>query len=150
MAGLIAQFNTPEVALSAATAKTVIQVIAASNHRGKILGFAVSFDGITPTAEPVVVELLRQTTAGTVTSLTGVLVAPSGADETIQTTGGYNATAEPTAGDVLRRIEVHPQSGYEVLFPFGQEPTIPGGGRVGIRCTAPAAVNVVGSITIEE
>ena len=140
---------TAEIALTAATAKTVIQLVAASNHPVKLLGWGVFFDGTSSTAEPVVVELLRQTTAGTMTSLTPVKVDP-GRDETLQTTAQHTATAEPTAGDVLARRNVHPQSGYEVMYPFGQEMIIPGGGRIGIRCTAPAGVNVAAEMRFEE
>jgi hypothetical protein len=77
-------------------------------------------------------------------------VSRDGHTETIQTTASHTATAEPTAGDVLDAIEVHPQSGYEKIFPLGDEIIVPGGGRVGIECTAPAGVNVRAKIAFEE
>ena len=150
MAGLIIAATTTEVALVATTAKTVIQAVAAANHRIKILRWGVFFDGTSVTAEPVQVRLLRQTTAGTMTSLSPVLVAPAGAAETIQTTAQHSASAEPTAGDVLDVIEVHPQQGYEVIYPMGQEISVPGAGRIGIECTSPATVNVRAKFWIEE
>jgi hypothetical protein len=86
----------------------------------------------------VKIRLLRQTTAGTATAATPV--KNNSADtETLQTTAGYNASAEPTAGDVLWMGECHPQAGYEIILPFGQEIIIPGGGRLGIELTAAAA-----------
>jgi len=116
----------------------------------KLLGWAVFFDGISSVAEPVVVELIRQTSAGTMTSFTPEKVDPARA-ETIQTVCQHTATVEPTGTtSVPVRIEVPPQSGYEKLFPFGQEIIIPGAGRLGLRCTAPAGVNVIGHFRCEE
>jgi hypothetical protein len=148
MAGILCVAQTSEVALAAATVKTVLQVVAPANQRLKIKEWGVSFDGVSVTGEPVQVELLRQTTAGTMTALTPVkLVAGS---ETVQATAQHTATAEPTAGDILDSQEVHPQGGYGKIFPFNQEIEVPGGGRLGIRCTAPAIVNVRAKIVFEE
>lgn len=149
MSRLIATASPGEVALAAATAKTVLKIVAPANHRVAILGWGVSFDGISPTAEPVVVRLLRQTTAGTFTSLTPVK-ADGSLGETVQTTAGHTATVEPTAGNILKRVNVHPQSGYEEVVPLGQEFVLAGGEQVGIECTAPAAVNVIPYIKFEE
>lgn len=147
MADLLAIAQTAEVALGAATAKTVIQVVAAANHRVKIKRWGVFFDGVSATEAPVEVRLLRQTTAGTMSALTPV--ALDTAAETIQTTAQHTATAEPTAGNVVDVVEVHPQGGYEVNLE-GQEIIIPGGGRIGIECTAPSVVNVRAKIIFEE
>ena len=149
MAAFIGSATTAEIALTAATAKTVIQIVAAANHRVKILGWGVYFDGVSSTAEPVQVRLLRQTTAGTMSALTPIKWDDSIAD-TLLTTAQHTATAEPTAGDVLEVKEIHPQQGYEKLYPLGQEPIIGGGDRVGIECTAPAGVNVRAEVRFEE
>lgn len=143
-------FTTAEVALSAATAKTVLRVKAAANQRAKLKRWGVYFDGTSPTAEPVQVRLLRSTTDGTGTSNTGKIVSPAGAGETVQTTAIDNVSAEGTAGDVLDAKEVHPQAGFEIVFPADQQPDIAGGGRLGIECTAPAAVNARALMVIEE
>lgn len=141
--------QTAEIALTAATARTVIQLVAATNHRVKLLGWGVFFDGVSTTAEPVQVRLLRQTTAGTMSSLTPVKMDDSLA-ESLLTTAQHTATAEPTAGDVLDVLEVHPQQGYEIMYPLGQEPIIGGSDRLGIECTAPAGVNVRAKMRFEE
>jgi len=148
MAGLRWIAQTSEVALAAATAKTIVQVVAPTNQRLKIKRWGVFFDGISPTEAPVQVRLLRQSTAGTMSSLTPTKLGTEG--ETVQATAQHTATAEPTAGDVLDVAEVHPQSGYEVIFPAGEEIEVGGGGRVGIECTAPAIVNVRAKIIAEE
>lgn len=150
MADLFGTDQTAEIALTAATAKTVLQHVAPTNHRVKVMAWGVYFDGVSSTAEPVLVELLRQTTAGTMSALTPVKT--DAASETLLSTAQHTATVEPTASDVLARIEVHPQSGYEKICstPGSQLYVIGGGGRLGIRCTAPAAVNVVAKIDFEE
>lgn len=149
MAAFQGQAVTAEIALSAATAKTVVQVVAATNHRVKILGWGVFFDGTSTTAEPVQVRLLRQTTAGTMSALTPTKRDDSIA-ETLLTTAQHTATAEPTAGDLLEAVEVHPQQSFMIMYPLGSEPIIGGGDRVGIECTAPATVNVRAQVLFEE
>jgi len=149
MSAFIGLATTAEIALSAATAKTVLQLVAATNHRVRLLAWGVYFDGISSTEAPVQVRLLRQTTAGTMSALTPTKNDDS-LSETLLTTAQHTATAEPTAGDVLKGIEVHPQAGYEEACPFGQEFIIGGGDRVGIECTAPATVNVRAWARFEE
>lgn len=125
-----------EIALAAAgTAKTILQVVAAAQQRGDLRAVAIGFDGVSPTAEPFTVEILRQTTAGTMSAATPV--KDSAGAETIQFTAQKNATAEPTAGDVLARYEHHPQAGsFERVFDK-REVEIPGGTRLGLRVTCP-------------
>lgn len=149
MADLRCTAQTAEIALVAATAKTVIQLLAPTNQRVKILGWGVFFDGTSVTGEPVQVRFLRQTTSGTMSALTSYKQV-GGLSETIQTTATQNASAEPTPGDVLDVAEVHPQSSYEVKYPYGETPVINGGGRLGLECTAPAGVNVRAKIIFEE
>lgn len=149
MAAFLGIAQTAEVALTAATAKTVIQIVAPSNHRLRVKRLGVFFDGTSVTAEPVQVRVLRQTTAGTMTSLTPVPLDKSLA-ETLQTTAQHTATVEPTAGDIVDVFEVHPQQGYEIIYPLGDEIIVQGGGKLGIECTAPAGVNCRAKIVFEE
>lgn len=155
MAGIGLVATTPEIALAAATAKTVAQLKSLANQRLKILKWGVSFDGVSPGAEPVQVRLLRQTSVigGTPTAVTPVLVGPGA--ETPTSSFAYSAGgSEPTnSSQVLAAVEVHPQSGYEYTYPLGQEDYVIGGasvGYVGIECTAPAAVNCRAMMRWEE
>lgn len=148
MSDLFGVASTAAVALSAATAKTVVQIATVANHRVKILGWGVSFDGVSATAVPVRVRLLRQTSAGTMTALTPTKTATRA--ETLLTTAQHTATAEPVAGDILDVINCHPQQGYEIKYTPGQEHVVGGGGWLGIECTAPATVNVIAKIFFEE
>ena len=137
------------VALVAATAKTVLQVATPATKRGRLLELQVSFDGVTAGNSPVLVELLRQTTAGTMTANT-----PNPHDSAAPAsllTASTNATAEPTAGVVLKRWRITPNGGVLVL-PEGdpvRNAVIPVSGFLGIRCTAAQVVNVNASLTFQ-
>lgn len=151
MAGMFVSFNAGEQALTAATARTVLQLIAPTNQRGRVKQVSATFDGVSTTAEPVVVRLLRQTNAigGSPTTVTGVLT--NAGSETVQFTGASSAGGtEPTGGNVLFRWECHPQGGLIVPFSLDFPVEIPGGTRLGMECTAPAGVNVIPVIVIEE
>jgi hypothetical protein len=151
MAGIKACVQTPEITLVAATAKTVLQIVAPTNQRLMLKRWGVFFDGTSSTAEPVQVRLLRQTTAigGSPTTVTPVRL--NAGSETLQATAASSAGgSEPTASDVLDVFEVHPQTGVDVVFPLDQDVTITGGTRLGIECTAPAGVNVRAKMWYEE
>jgi hypothetical protein len=148
MAGV--RFTATTAKISTGTAlKTLIQVVAAANHRLLIDEISISFDGVVQTDEPILVEVLRQTTAGTMTALT-CRKNNDADDETLQVTAQHTATAEPTAGDLLKSWLVHPQTGRPWQAPFGREIVVKGSGRLGIRVTAAASVDAVVEIGGEE
>lgn len=151
MAGLrVAAENTANVALSAATAKTVIQINLPAQQRGKIARIGVGFDGASTTAVPGDVQLVRKTTAGTGTALTLTKLVSSDT-ETIQTTATENHSAEGTGTtDIIDQWKVHPQQGLDCIYPWGQERIIAGGGRLALVCNFPAVVNVRAKIEFEE
>lgn len=142
--------NTAAVALAAATPKTVLQLNAPANQRLKIQRVGVFFDGASPTAVPVLVQLIRKTGAGTGSALTLTKLVASDS-ETIQTSATENHTVEGTGTtDVIDQWLVHPQMGVDITYAFGQEKIIAGGGRVALVCNAPAVVNVRAKIDFEE
>jgi hypothetical protein len=149
MARFIGVATIAEQALAAATPETVLQLVAAANHRVTLLRWGVFFDGVSGSAEPVQVRLVRQTSEGSSSANTPAKMDDSIA-ETLLTTARDTFTVEASDGDVLDLAEVHPQSSYEVIFPLGQEPIIGGGDRLGIECTAPAIVNVRAKMVFEE
>lgn len=140
-----------DIALSAATAKTIMSVINAANSLIRICEFGVSFDGTSATAEPVTVELCYSTQATAGTSTSHTIAQCRGPTRTVQATAARNYTAEPTSLTVWKRWLVHPTSGIVVQFPLGREPecTVTSDALL-IRCTAPATVNVQGYIEFEE
>lgn len=139
---------TGQIATGTST-KTLLQVVAASNHKVLIDEISISFEGTSNTATPIKVDVLRQTTAGTMSALT-IVKDPDDFDEIIQATAQHTATAEPTAGDVLLSEHVHPQQGYTWQAPFGRSISIGGGDRLGIRVTAGASVNAIARVSGEE
>ena len=143
--------TTADVALAAATAKTVLSVLNGSNALIQVCEFSISFDGISAVAEPVTVELMYSTeaTAGTSTAQTPVQIR--GATRTVQGSGKRNFTAEPTVLTTWKRWLVHPQTGIEMQYPLGRElEQIVTADAIVIRCTAPATVNAQGYIEFEE
>ncbi len=126
--------------IAAGAPETLLQVVAATNHQIDILGWSVSFAGVTVTDEPIEVQLIRQSTAGTSSSL-GLVKWEDSDSDTIDATALHDFTVEPTLGDLLTSVLVHPQGGYEIWYPAGAEPKIGGGDRMGIKVIAPAGVN---------
>lgn len=137
------------VALAAATTKTLAQIVAGSGKPLRLIEVGISFDGISGSAVPVAVDLLRQTTAGTSAALT--LVQESPQTEAPVATALGTITAEPTAGDIVRSWYVTPAGGLFVMqFPLGREPVVGVSGRLGIRCNAAAVVNATAYLVFEE
>ncbi len=141
MAGLAFTLSTGSVAYTTAT-KTIMQIVAASNHRVLINEVSIGFLGVLATEVPVHVQILAQTTAGTMSSLTPVKTNSSD-DETLQTTAQHTATAEPTAGNVIWADVFHPQTARRITFNPGRELVIPGGTRLGLRLLSPAQSGTV-------
>ncbi len=144
--GFIAQ--TAEIA-SGTAVKTHLQINAAANHRIKVDEWHVSFKGTVNTDPPVLITLERQTDVGSMTSLSTVKTSP-GDDESLQVTAQDTAVAEPTQGDILKQVLVHPQGEYTWQAPWGKEIIVPGGTRLGITILASPAVNAVSYMVGEE
>jgi len=129
--------------------KTVLQIVAASNHAVLIDEWSVAFQGTSNTASPVLVQVVRQTSAGTMTAL-ALRKDPDDWDETLQTSAQHTATAEPTAGEVVIEEYVHPQTGYTWQAPFAKQIKVGGGDRLGITVTAGASVSCTARVAGEE
>lgn len=141
MAGVRFAAVTAEIT-TGTSIKTLLQVVAATNQRILIDEISVSFKGTSNTADPILVRVNRQSTAGTMSALTPVKIN-SGDNETLQVTAQHTATAEPTAGDILLTEEVHPQTGFAWQARFGGEIVIIGGGKLGIDVTAAASTSAI-------
>lgn len=149
MAAFLGVATIVEQALAVATIETVLQLVAPANHRVKLLEFGIFFDGVSVSAEPVQIDLQRQSTAGTSAANTPVKIDDSIAD-TLLVTARDAFTVEPTGTVAVWVAEVHPQASYVHIFPLGQEIIIGGGDRLGLRCTAPAIVNCRAYMKFEE
>ena len=149
MAAITFSLPYKDVALAAATAKTVAMVTAPANQRVVIEEIHVGFDGTTANNTPVLIELCSFSTAGTFTAGTPIKLESS-LSETIQSTTGINASVEPTLSTTIKQWRVHPQGNYEKTMILNVKVIIPGGGKFGIRLTAAQIVNVTGFLTCTE
>jgi hypothetical protein len=154
MAALQARCVSGSVACAVGAVKSIMQVVAPTNQRVKLLGFSFTFDGTTSTATPVECKIVRQSTAGTTWgAATNVpVIQEPELTETVQTNYKTNCTAgEPTVSSTLRDFNVPAFMGsYAEFLPLGQEIVIGGGGFLGFQTNAPAAVNVRVEALIEE
>lgn len=94
------------VALAAATAKTVVQIVTPATIRALVRELHISFDGVTAAAVPGLVELVAQTTAGTMSALTPVADDPAAPASLV--TAQHTATVEPASGNVHRSWRLSP------------------------------------------
>jgi hypothetical protein len=138
-----------DITLVAATPMTVMQIVAAANHPVEITEITVGFDGTDNTHEPVEVDVVRQTTAGTMSAVT-VAGANDSDGDTFDTSAQHTATGEPTSPTMIRKWRVHPQWCQTYQVPDNAPLHIGAGDRVGIRCTAAAGVDIDVTVCFEE
>lgn len=139
------------VALAAATAKTALNVIAPANKGVTCVGFKVDFDGVTASALPVLVEVMRSTQAGAGTSSAVTVRRKRGPVGTIGATAAKNYSAEPTSLTLVEDYSIDPYKGlFAMQYPLGREIDVFNGEGVLIRCNAPATVNVRAWLEFEE
>ena len=136
------------ISLSAASAKTIMELAAASTDRARLIQWSVDFNGVAPTAIPVLVELARASGAITGTGVTEVKWDPADGANTVA--ASHTASGEGTMTDVLETHRVHPQSGILIQYPLGREPYIAASGLLRIRCTAAASVSATVTMIWEE
>jgi hypothetical protein len=144
------------VALSAATAKSIIGVksgATTANHGVDLIKFRVSFDGVTASAVPVLVEVCAATfaTSAPGTNSTSTTVRQDyGRLAGTGFTTAKNWTTEPTVLTVLEEEYLTPNAGTLLYdWPLGTSPDSPLGEGFVIRCTAPATVNVRATLWFE-
>lgn len=141
-----------DVALTAATAKTVLGVKAGSSFAVVLRRIGIYFDGVTAGNEPVTVELCYATFATNAPGTNSTTVTPAQTGGRVLTHGFTAArtwTSEPTVLTVLDEMLIHPQMGFKEWEPPGSEYDSALGEGFAIRCTAPQAVNVRASILHE-
>ena len=141
------------VALSAATAKTVIGVKAHANSGLQLKGFDIAFDGVTASGVPVLVEICYCTWATNSPGTASTSTTPRqkyGRALTAGFTSGKTWTTEPTVLTVVKEFLLAPDKGFIAYqFPLGQEPDSALAEGFAIRCNAPATVNVRATMDVE-
>lgn len=141
------------VALSAATAKTILGARAHANSCLDLQRLRVGFDGVTASAVPVLVELCAATFASNGPGTNSTSVTPAllyGRSSTVGWTAAKNWTTEPTVLTVVDELLLTPNGGLIMYdFPLGATVDTPLNEGLVIRCNAPAAVNVRASMVFE-
>lgn len=138
------------IALVAATAKSIAELGTAATARAKIVSWSVTFDGVTPTAVPVKVEIGRFSAA--VTTATTFTIDKLDTGDGAAATVAKHSTSTEGAGtaDDVEIYRIPPTGGFVMQVPLGREWIVPVSGFWRIRCTAPANVNVTFTICWEE
>jgi hypothetical protein len=152
MAGVLFHVNSGEVALVASAAKSCLQVKAAANQRVLVKGLRIMGKQPAGGTDAVVKVRMTRSTAnfGTFSAATPNKANPSNG-ETIQTTCGSNASAEPTSptdGGIL--WEIQPQSGVIEFYAPGLEIHVPGGQSVQFEATSTGTPTLTITATCEE
>lgn len=134
------------VALSAATARTVLAVIAPAQFGVDLRRFSLSFDGVTASAVPVLWEICYSTFATNSTpgtnNTTATVNQTAGRVITAGFTGFYASTSEPTVLTPLDSDTMTPNGGLIVRDYGANNPDSAVSNGFVLRCTAPAAVGV--------
>lgn len=142
------------VALTTATARTVLCVIAPAQFGIDLCSLTIGFDGVNSAAVPVLCELMTSTLATNSTPGTGNTTATvrqvAGRSITAGFTGFYASTSEPTVLTTFDSLLLTPAGGLLVRdYPLGSTPDTAVSTGLVLRCTAPAAVNVRASFAFE-
>lgn len=146
-AGYTAEVGAP-VLLTAATAKTVLSVIAPAQFGVDLVGFRLGFDGVTAANTPVVVEVVSFTTDGTGTG--GTVVQAYGRSITAGFTSKYAYTVEPTTPTLIDRYSLTPNGGAIVYdYPRDRTPDCAVSNLIGLRLTAAQGVSCNATLIFE-
>lgn len=140
--------TTADVPLAAATAKTILAVRGGAAFGLDLRKWAVSFNGVTASAVPALVELCTWSGAGTGTSTAATPVQTGGRVIAHGVGGsGQNFTVEPTALTVVKTDLLTPNGGL-LIEEFATESGFDSDVLTGfaIRVTAPAVVSCRGSL----
>lgn len=149
MAGRKLRLPKSGISVSAATAKTVLQ-IKAVNVPVRLLRVSIGQRGTSATDAPALLELVRQTSAGTMSALTPRL-ADNGITYTPNLVAQHTATAEPTdSGVIIWSTSLHPQEMTSLPFSEILDEIVDVGTWLGFRVTASANNTVDPELVVEE
>ena len=130
--------------------KTIIQLVAPADQDVALTEWKIGFHGVNNTAEPIKVQLVRQTTAGTMSALTPRIKDGRLTGSTLRTTAQHTATAEPTTTDILDSWTIHPQTSGGWQWSEKTEIVIGATQRVGLIVTAANTVACDATLDFEE
>lgn len=136
------------VALAAATAKSILSVIAPAQFGIDLRSIEVGFDGVTAANAPVLVEIVGFTTDGTGTG--GTVNQVYGRAITAGFTTKHNYTVEPTTAVIFDEYSLSPNGGLIIRdWPLNESFDQDVSKLIVIRLTAPAIVNARATMKFE-
>lgn len=144
--------TTADVALSAATAKSVLGIRGNAAFGVDLIGVRLAFDGTSGSAEPVTVDLCYCTFATNAPGTNSTSRTPAQLYGRVLThgfTAASNWTTEPTVLTVLEQFLIHPQAGAWIDVPLGTSYDSAFSEGFVLRLTAPAAVNAAATFKFE-
>src|SRR6266540_1996804 len=107
------ELGNPYKISNTATHSTAITILQARAHATRPLAvIRVWLEAATTTAATATIQILRQTTAGTMTTLSPGPLPMRPNVPTAGMTAGHTATVEPSAGDVLVHESFNVVNGY--------------------------------------
>ena len=129
MAGNIFVANTTaEVNLVASSETILIRLIPPASHALKVKEWGVFFDGISVTADPIITKLFFANTSFGTGMTTHVPTRRVGnqllSQAVVQTWGTVSSENKADSSGIVAIREVHPQSGYQEKFSYGDEPIV--------------------------
>lgn len=145
MAGTRGALTTSSSIATGTATKTILQLSAPSGVAVVVNRASISFNGTSPTADKILVQLVRSATGGTGTARNPVKINASDSDS-LSTTGKENFTVEPSGGVVVFEELVHPQGGYTTPEPI----KVKAGETLAWVVTAPASVPCRARMNFEE
>ena len=148
--------SNPTTFAATAGAKTILNVIAPAGHGLSLVEFGISFDGVTSSAVPALVEICQSTQAGAGTSAEAATIVQVRGRLTSGSapTSGTRYTAEPTTLSVVRTFYVAQYMGVLVLqLPLGRELECDSSGgtikAIAMRINVSANVNAKAYMEVE-
>ena len=142
--------SVDSVALTAATAKSMLELATPATDRVKIVEWWYEFDGTTSTNTPVKIEIGRFSAAvTTATAFTPEKFDPAMGTSAVTAKHSTSTEGAGTADDIIHR-RCPPTSGYHYVAPLGREFTMALSTFWRMRVTAAQAVNITCGVIWEE
>jgi len=139
------------IALTAATAKSVLELGTPTTDRAKIVEWWAEFDGVTAANTPVKVEVGRFSTG--VTTATTVTAEKADPADGAAATVAKHTTSTEGAGTVVGmpwNKRIPPTSGFHYVAPLGREVVLAVSTFWRMRLTAAQTVNATVGVVWEE
>lgn len=145
MAGINATLTTSAAISTGTSNKTILALTAPANTPVVVRRTSISFDGNSPTANKILVQVLRTASGGSGSTSRSPTKINASDSESPQASGAEGFSS-PHSGTVVFEELVHPQGGYTAPETI----KIKAGETLAINVTAPAAVNCRARMVFEE